>query len=125
MRIRRIGLFALPFAAAGLLGFAATSSAAGSSALASLDDGQVHGFTGCLAQEPTGIHYFDLTKAKSDTGKDLGTVRLTSSVWGITPKGAVAHEVHVNGMYRGHLSNDPQGGHIAVKDAAVVANTCS
>ena len=38
---------------------------------------------------------------------------------------AMNHEVHVNGMYRGHMSNDPDGGHVAVKDAAVTGESCS
>ena len=122
---RRIRSLSLPLAFATLVGFTALPALATSPELSSLNDGRVHGFTGCLAQEPTGIHYFDLTKAKTDDGKDIGTVRLTSSVWGITPKQSLNQEVHVNGLYRGHYGDDPGSGHVAVKDAAVVAPKCS
>lgn len=91
-----------------------------------LNDGRLHGFQGCLTQESVPTHYFDLQNAKSDEGTVLGTVRLTSNLAGLArPKDALNHEVRVTGSYRGHAAVDPAAGHIAVKDAAVVAATCS
>lgn len=91
-----------------------------------LNDGRLHGFQGCLTQENVPTHYFDLQNAKSDDGTALGTVRLTSNLAGIaTPQEALNHEVRINGSYRGHAPMDPGAGHVAVKDAAVVAATCS
>lgn len=124
MKIRRFGSFMLSICAATVVAASTAALAAGDPA-ASLQDGRVHGFSGCLTQEPAGIRYFDLTKAKSDDGKELGTVRLTSSVWGIHPKQSVDRPVHVNGMYRGHMADDPVGGHVAVKDAVVTGDHCS
>ena len=71
------------------------------------------------------MRYFDLANAKSDDGKNLGTVRLTGTIEGIQPKDALGHQVHVNGVYLGHGENDPANGHVAVKDAAVKGGTCS
>jgi len=122
VEVRSAGLFA---AAATLLAVTTIPALAGSSDLASLNDGRVHGFSGCLTQETAGTRYFDLTHAKSDDGKTLGTVRLTSSIWGISPKQALNQRVHVNGEYRGQLPGDPAGGHIAVQDAAVAGTKCS
>ena len=124
MKTRRVSSLVLSLSAA-IVVASALPVLATSSTAPSLQDGRVHGFSGCLTQEASGVRYFDLTKAKSDDGKDLGTLRLTSSVWGIRPKQALNHEVHVNGMYRGHMSNDPDGGHVAVKDAAVTGESCS
>jgi hypothetical protein len=121
----RIRSLSVPLAFATVVGFTALPALAVGSDVSSLNDGQVHGFTGCLAQEPAGVRYFDLTKAKADDGTDLGTVRLTSSVWGINPKQSLNQEIHVDGMYRGHYGDDPGSGHIAVKDAAVVSPKCS
>src|ERR1041385_8485970 len=80
MKIRGLGVSMALLAMASVPAFAANAD------VSSLNDFRVHGFSGCLAQEPTGVHYFDLKNAKSDDGKELGTVRLTSSIWGIRPK---------------------------------------
>jgi hypothetical protein len=121
----RMRSLSIPLAFATLVGVAALPALASGAEMTALKDGRVHGFTGCLAQESNPVHYFDLTKAKSDDGQNLGTVRLTSSVSGITPKTSLNEEVHVNGMYRGVFGDDPSGGHVAVKDAAVIAPKCS
>jgi hypothetical protein len=120
---RRIGPSSLGLATLALIGAAAFAASAATPG--ALNDGRVHGFSGCLEQESGGVRYFDLKNAKTDDGTKLGTVRLTGSVWGITPKAALDHEVHLNGVYRGHLGDDPDGGHLAVKDSAVVADHCS
>jgi hypothetical protein len=122
MSSRRIGV--LSVSAAALLAVTALPSFAGNK-MASLDDGHVHGFDGCLTQEQTGVRYFDLANAKSDDGKNLGTVRLTGTIEGIQPKDTLGHQVHVNGLYLGHGESDPTNGHVAVKDASVSGGKCS
>jgi hypothetical protein len=122
MEIRSTGLLA---AAATLLVATTVPALVGAAELASLNDGHVHGFSGCLTQEPSGTRYFDLTDAKSDDGKVLGTVRLTSSLFGISPKDSLGQRVHVKGDYRGQLPGDPPGGHIAVQDAAMTGGKCA
>jgi len=112
------------FVVAALLALAAAPALAGADS-ASLNDGRVHGFSGCLTQESAGPRYFDLGNAKSDDGKALGTVRLTGSLWGIAPKQVLNQKVHVNGDYRGQLPGDPSGGHIAVQDVAAAGTKCS
>ena len=126
MKIRRVGSIALPFAALAIIGLTALPARAASASTPSFDDGHVHGFSGCLAQEPTGARYFDLKNAKTDDGKTLGTLRLTSSLPGITkPEESLNREVHVVGDYRGHAPTDPDGGHVAVEGAAVTGAQCS
>jgi len=126
MKIRRIGSLTLSFAALAAMGLAALPARAASGKPASLDDGRVHGFSGCLVEEPTGIHYFDLKSAKTDDGQTMGTLRLTSSLLGIAkPEESLNREVHVVGDYRGHSPSDPEGGHVAVEGADVTANQCS
>jgi hypothetical protein len=127
--IRHVGRLTLPLAAAALLA-ASTISAFGANMgeVPSLMDGNVHGFDGCLiqesAKESAGVDYFDLTNAKSDSGKDLGTVRLTGDLSGLSPKDNLNKKVHVSGIYLGREGNDPGSGHIAVKDASVVGTKC-
>jgi hypothetical protein len=95
MKIGRIGSFTLSFAALAVMGLAALPARAANINAASLDDGRVHGFSGCLAEEPTGTHFFDLKNAKTDDGKTMGTLRLTSSLLGITkPEESLNREVH-------------------------------
>jgi hypothetical protein len=126
MKIRRIGLVTLPVAAAAVIGLTALPSLAASPHGSSLDDGAVHTFTGCLTQESGGVRYFDLKNAKTEDGKSVGTIRLTSDLPGITnPEQSLNREVRVIGDYRGHSSADPVGGHVVVKDAGVTAGQCS
>jgi len=126
MKIRRVGSLTLSFAALAAMGLAALPARAASSKAASLDDGHLHGFSGCLVEEPTGVHYFDLKSAKTDDGQSVGTLRLTSSLLGITnPKESLNREVHVVGDYRGHTPTDPDGGHVAVDGADVTGAQCS
>jgi hypothetical protein len=123
MSSRRITVLTLSLSAAALL--AATALPSLAAKIPSLNDGHVHGFNGCLTQETTGVRYFDLTNAKSDDGQNLGTARLTGTLFGIQPKDSLDHQVHVNGMYLGHSANDPGSGHIAVKDVSISGGQCS
>ena len=50
MKIRRIVSFTLPFAALAMMGFTALPARAANINATSLDDGRVHGFSGCLAE---------------------------------------------------------------------------
>jgi hypothetical protein len=126
MKIQRIVSFALPFAAFAVIGFTALPARAANINASSLDDGRVHGFSGCLAEEPTGTHYFDLKNATTDDGKTMGTLRLTSSLLGITnPEESLNREVHVIGDYRGHAPTDPNGGHVVVEGADMTGGRCS
>ena len=126
MKIRRVGSIALPFAAVAMMGLTALPAYAAKVNAASLDDGRVHGFSGCLTQEPTGTRYFDLNNAETDDGKAMGTLRLTSSLLGITnPEESLNREVHVIGDYRGHTPTDPSGGHVVVEGADVTGGQCS
>ncbi len=84
----------------------------------------MHGFRGCLTQESTGTRYFDLTNAKSDDGKSVGTLRLTGSLFGIQPMDSLNQRAHVNGIYLGHYATDPAGGHIAVEDVSLAGARC-
>ncbi len=92
MKVRRISLSALPVAAGAFIFIVAAPAFAGNAEVGSLQDGRVHGFQGCLTQESTGTRYFDLTNAKSDDGKSVGTVRLTGSLFGIQPKESLNQE---------------------------------
>jgi hypothetical protein len=126
MKIRRVGSLTLSFAALAVMELAALPARAANVNAASLDDGRPHGFSGCLAEEPTGTHYFDLKNARTDDGKTMGTLRLTSSLLGITkPEESLNREVHVIGDYRGHAPTDPDGGHVAVEGADVTGAQCS
>jgi hypothetical protein len=83
------------------------------------NDGDVHGFVGCLAQESTDPGYFDLVRTKSDDGADVGTVRLTGHFLGIDdPKNSLNKPVHVTGVYLGREPTDPGSGHIQMTDDA-------
>jgi hypothetical protein len=129
MRIQCVARLTLPFAAAALLTVTALPAFGAGAEVPSLKDGKVHGFEGCLiqesAQESSGVDYFDLTNAKSDKGKDLGTVRLTGDLSGITnPKESLNKKVRVSGIYLGREGNDPGSGHVAVKDSSVVGEKC-
>lgn len=124
MKIQTVAGFTLPFAAAALLAVTTLPAFGSSTAVRSLNDGEVHAFQGCLTQESSGIRYFDLKNAKSESGKDLGTVRLTGDPYGMSPNGSLHQKVEVRGIYEGHLANDPGSGHIAVQDASVVGGKC-
>jgi hypothetical protein len=123
MSSRRIAVVTLSLSAAALV--AATAFPSFAAEIRSLNDGRVHGFDGCLTREPTGIRYFDLTNAKSDDGKNLGTARLTGSLYGIQPNDSLNHRVHVNGTYLGHFATDPGSGHVTVKDISISGGQCS
>jgi hypothetical protein len=69
MKIRRVGSLTLSFAALAVMGVAALPARAANVNGASLDDGRVHGFSGCLTEEPASTHYFDLKNARTDDGK--------------------------------------------------------
>jgi hypothetical protein len=125
MKIQTVAGLTLPFAAAALLAVTTLPAFGSNAAIPSLNDGEVHSFQGCLTQEPTGVKYFDLKNAKSDNGKDMGTVRLTGDPYGMSPNGSLDQQVKVRGIYEGRLANDPGSGHIAVKDAEVVGGKCS
>jgi len=125
MLSRRIVLFTLSFATVVFVAATAFPSLAANSRFSSINDGRVHGFNGCLTQEPTGVRYFDLTNAKSDNGVNLDTVRLTGSLYGIQPKNSLNHGVRVTGIYLGRSANDPGNGHIAVEDINTVGGQCS
>ena len=118
MKIRRVGSLTVSLGAPAVMGLAVLPARGVSSGAASLDDGRVHGFRGCLTEETTGTHYFDLKNAKSDDGQTMGTLRLASSLLGITnPEESLNREAHVIGDYRGHALTDPSGGHVAVEGA--------
>ena len=126
MKIRRVGSITLCFGALAVMGLATLPAHAANVNAASLDDGHVHGFSGCLTQESTGTRYFDLKNAQTDDGKTMSTLRLTSSLLGITnPEESLNREVHVIGDYRGHAPTDPSGGHVVVEGAAVTGAQCS
>ena len=126
MKIRRIGSLTLSIAALAAMGLTALPARAASTKAPSLDDGHVHGFSGCLTEEPTGTRYFDLNNAKTDDGKSMATLRLTTSLLGIVdPTQSLNREVHVVGDYRGRTPTDPPGGHVAVEGADVTAGQCS
>jgi hypothetical protein len=126
MKIRRVGSLTLSLAAIAVMGLAVLPARAANVNAASLDDGRPHGFSGCLTQEPTGARYFDLKNAKTDDGKTVGTLRLTSSLPGIPkPEDSLNREVHVIGDYRGHAATDPDGGHVAVEGANMTGSQCS
>ena len=80
-----------------------------------------HGFVGCLTQESASPHYFDLEKAKSDEGADVGTLRLTGHFLGIDdPKDSLNKRVHVTGVYIGPERGNSSGSTILLTDDAHV-----
>jgi hypothetical protein len=84
-------------------------------------DEHSHGFVGCLTQEAASPHYFDLVKAKSDEGADVGTLRLTGHFLGIDdPKDSLDKRVHVTGVYVGPEIGNPGGSTILLTDDARV-----
>jgi hypothetical protein len=100
MKIERLA--ALTFAAAALCAVTSVSALAKGAKVPAWKHGHVHGFVGCLTQESTEPGYFDLTKAKSDEGADVGTLRLTGHFLGIDdPKDSLNKRVHVTGVYVG------------------------
>ena len=84
-------------------------------------DEHTHGFVGCLTQESASPHYFDLEKAKSDEGADVGTLRLTGHFLGIDdPKDSLNKRVHVTGVYMGPERDNASGSTILLTDDARV-----
>jgi hypothetical protein len=126
MKIQRVAVLALPVAAAAFLVVTTLPAFAVDAKVAALSDGRVHGFEGCLTQESTDPPYFDLLKAKSDDGADLGTVRLIGDFTDMNPKASLNKRVKVTGVYlvRQPTESDPGSGHIEMKDARVVAGKC-
>lgn len=112
----------LALAAATLLGSAAL--AAEGKPPATLDDGKLHGFTGCL-QRLEGDRLFTLGDATTDDGKAIGSIHLTGSISGIVPKESLNQEIHIEGAYRDRVPSKDGGEHLRVSHASVVAPRCS
>jgi hypothetical protein len=122
MKVERLAGLIVPLAAAAFFAVTSVSARAKSAKVPAWKDGHVHGFVGCLTQESTDPGYFDLMKAKSDDGADVGTLRLTGHFLGIDdPKNSLNKRVHVTGVYLGHEPTDPGSGHILMTDDARLA----
>ena len=119
MKVERLAALSVPLVTAAFFAVTTVSASAKDAELSAWKDGHVHGFDGCLTQESTDPPYFDLVKAKSDDGTDVGTLRLTGYLRGLdNPKDSLNKRVHVTGMYLGREPTDPGSGHILMTDDA-------
>jgi hypothetical protein len=126
MKFERLAALTLPFAAITFFAVATVSAFAKDAEIPALKDGKLRGFEGCLSRESAEPHYYDLVKAKSDDGTDLGTVRLTGFFYGINPEDWLNKRVHVSGVYLGRAPSDPGSGHIELRgeDARPAEGEC-
>jgi hypothetical protein len=118
MKVERLAALTVPLATAAFFAVTSVSALAKDAAVPAWKDGHAHGFDGCLVKESTEPGYFDLVKAKSDDGTDVGTVRLTGYLEGINPTDSLNKRVHVTGVYLGRGPTDPESGHIEMTDDA-------